>query len=178
MKIKINDRSVEVERRAYDRDVVTAKHTAFATFNDLVNAPHYRPSIYLGGKKPKEQRELLFLAHQYNSFQHARHDGRRVYKGDWRPVFRKEHPLLAVDIPSCECPDCTDLAIGSAPVSLNGHPKRVVYVCQRHKDAAAEDVPACVHDTDGDGNCPIHPKGCPKCEAEIDAIMPTINESR
>ncbi|MGV0949222.1 MAG: hypothetical protein ACOYB3_01025 [Azonexus sp.] len=139
MKLKINCRSVQVDLREYDRDAVTAKHTAFENFDRLVNAPHYRPSIYLGGKKAKEQRELLFLTFEYNRYQTARQDTRRVFKGDWEPVFPREHPLLAVDIPRCECPDCKDMAVAAAPVSINGHPKRIVYVCQTHLDAAQED---------------------------------------
>ena len=81
MKIKINDRTVEIDRRDYNRDAVTRKHTAFESFHDLVNAAGlYRPSIYLGGKNPKCQRELLFLTFKYNTYQKARGDGRRVHK--------------------------------------------------------------------------------------------------
>lgn len=137
MKIKINDRSREVDRREYDRDVVTAKHTAFPNFHALVTAPGgYRPSIYLGGKAPKDQRELLFLTFAYNEYQKNVGDHRRVYKGDWHPVFRKEHPLLSDNV---LCHVCDEPAVGSALASINGHPKQQHPLCQCHLDAARED---------------------------------------
>lgn len=95
MKLTINDARVNVDKREYDRDIVTAKHTAFRRFIELVNAPgNYRPSIYLGGKNAKAQRELLFLTFKYNMFQHGRGDKRRVFKGDWSPLIPNRHPML------------------------------------------------------------------------------------
>lgn len=119
IKLKVNDRTVPVERRSYDRDMVTAKHTAFADFSALVNAPGgYRPSIYLGGKTPAAQRELLFLTFEYNQHQADRHDARRVYRGDWAPVFYREWPILSEHVPVCRCPDCVDFSVTSAAVAL------------------------------------------------------------
>ena len=95
MKLLINDARINVDNRDYDLDTVTAKHTAFRRFIELVNAPGgYRPSIYLGGKSAKAQRELLFLTFKYNLYQQSHGDPRRVFKGDWCSALPGRHPIL------------------------------------------------------------------------------------
>ena len=99
IKLKIRGRTVAVKVMDYDIDKLVTKHTGFKTFNDLVNAKGgYRPSIYLGGKTPSAQRELLFITLAYNKHMASSGSSLRVYKGDWAPVFYKEHPLLAGEL--------------------------------------------------------------------------------
>lgn len=194
MKLKINNRTVEVDVRDYDLDVVCRKHTCNATFADFVtkNAPTYRPSIYMGGKGLKAQRELLCLTLAYNRWMKAQGDTRRVYKADWHPVFYKEHPDLAeMVVQRCAVSDCKALALHEAPISIDGLPKTVQHVCKAHLDAAQED---CDHKFVDSKNClkcgwtpptcqkhhvPLAGAICLKCESEIDAaIMPTISDVR
>lgn len=140
MKIKINGKTRQVDKREYDRDAVTVRHTAFTTFAELVAAKGgYRPSIYLGDKTPKAQRELLFLAFEYNRWMAANHDGRRVYKGDWAPVFPKEHPILSETVFQCAVPGCEEPGVDIAPISINNGPKKTEGLCRCHYEAAQED---------------------------------------
>jgi len=61
-------------------DRITAQRTAFATFNDLLNARgNYRPSLWTNGDRP-ECRELALLADAYDAAQEARGDQRRVFR--------------------------------------------------------------------------------------------------
>lgn len=77
----------ESEGCVRDIDRIVARHSAFANFTDLVNARGgYRPSIYVGGKPKQAKRELVFLTLEYNRFQAARGDSRRVYCGDFELV--------------------------------------------------------------------------------------------
>ena len=70
-----------------DLNRIVASHSAFANFADLVNARGgYRPSIYVGGKTKQAKRELVYLTLEYNRFQAARGDSRRVYCGDFELV--------------------------------------------------------------------------------------------
>lgn len=98
MTIKINGKQVRflsITSRGCGVDAVTAKHTGFANFAELLNAKgNYRPSIYLGGKSTETQRELLFLSLQYNLVQQNRQDPRRVFKGDWECVTPHLIPLM------------------------------------------------------------------------------------
>ena len=68
-------------------NAIVAKHSAFADFNDLLNARgNYRPTISLHGvRSPVKDREmwnkeLRFLADQYDAAQSARDDDRRTYR--------------------------------------------------------------------------------------------------
>jgi len=130
MKIKINDRIVEVGKRDYPLDSVTARHTAFQTFDELCNktSSNYRPSLYLGGKPAKAQRELLCLTFAYNLHMFECDDSRRVYKADWAPVHEENHPLLNEFVAVCEVPGCKH-----APTYLRSIQGRVVNVCSGHK---------------------------------------------
>ena len=68
----------------YNLDYITAKHTAFTTFDDLIKAPGvYFPSLCMGRKSSQVKNEILFLTVAYNQRQRARNDKRRVYKSDW-----------------------------------------------------------------------------------------------
>lgn len=148
MKIKIQSRTVNLVPVNYTHnspalDVVVLKHTAFKSFAELLNPNGlYRPSIYLGGKSRADQGELLSLALAYNQAQQDRSDGRRVHKGDWRPVFRKEHPILEEHtFGDCAVPGCEDKACDMADIAINNDPRRTRAVCRCHYDAAQEDYP-------------------------------------
>lgn len=84
--LKINGKLEKVllnEDRDYDR--ITAKHTAFSGFSDLLHAAGgYRPSIYLGGKSKQAKRELVSLIFEYDRLQAGRKDPRRVFAGDFQ----------------------------------------------------------------------------------------------
>lgn len=145
MKIKINDRTVTVPRLFWNEvelNKLVKKHTAFASIHEMLNAGGtYRPSIYLGGKTKREQRELVFIAIEYNTAQRERGDARRVFKGDWRPVFRKEFPILdEVVLGECAVPGCESQATDIANISIDNQPKKNCAVCRCHYDAALEDV--------------------------------------
>lgn len=143
MQLIIRDKPVNVDRRQYDRDTVTRKHTAFNSFHALVNAGGcYRPSIYLGDKPAKHQRELLFLSFEYNIFQHSRKDARRVYKADWRPANASRHPILSERLERCAVPGCDMPARFIEEISINNEPKRAAFLCRQHRDAAKEDADA------------------------------------
>lgn len=61
-------------------DEVTAKHSAFKTFLELLDAKgNYRPSIKLAGRMPYDRGELEFLAQLYDKAQELRGDERRAY---------------------------------------------------------------------------------------------------
>jgi len=148
MKIKIQSRTVNLVPNSYTPDapaldVIVCKHTAFKSFKEMLNPGGvYRPSIYLGGKTKADQGELLSLALAYNQAQHARSDGRRVHKGDWHPVFRKEHPILEeYNLGPCGVPGCENQACDMALISVNNARRQMKAVCRCHFDAAQEDRP-------------------------------------
>jgi len=67
-----------------DIDAITRKHTAFASFESLVNAEgDYRPTLCLAGKSKQAQREIVTLEYRYNLYMASRHDERRVHRGDY-----------------------------------------------------------------------------------------------
>lgn len=148
MKIKIQSRTASLVPLSYTYDapaldVIVAKHTAFSSFQEMLNPGGvYRPSIYLGGKTKAEQVELLSLSLAYNQAQKDRSDGRRVHKGDWRPVFRKEFPILEeYNLGPCGVPGCEDMACDMALISINNARRTMKSVCRNHFDAAQEDRP-------------------------------------
>lgn len=53
---------------------ITATHTAFASFEDLLNAPTYRPSLDMS------KDELWTLANAYDDAQGKRGDSRRTHR--------------------------------------------------------------------------------------------------
>lgn len=57
-------------------DAITSKHTAFATFDELLNAPAYFPSLNIAHP------DLLRLADAYDHVQAMRGNSRRVHRYD------------------------------------------------------------------------------------------------
>jgi len=65
-------------------DKICQRHTAFASFEHLVDASRrYHPTIRYGaiGLSDKEREDLRLLADAYDLFQAARGDDRRAYRG-------------------------------------------------------------------------------------------------
>lgn len=62
-------------------DQLTAKHTAFATMQDLLEAKGgYFPSLRCESARGPEAEELCRLANAYDAYQHARGDSRRAHR--------------------------------------------------------------------------------------------------
>ncbi|HEY0944249.1 MAG TPA: hypothetical protein VGD81_03250 [Opitutaceae bacterium] len=63
-------------------DLLVRRHTAFASFEELLTAPgHYRPTITEHGKLPLDAAECRALADLYDAAQMERGDWRRAYRG-------------------------------------------------------------------------------------------------
>lgn len=67
-------------------DSITSSVSAFSTFNELVNAEGYRPTIRCGkyapkGSKGPERRRLKLLADAYDVAMELRNDSRRAFRG-------------------------------------------------------------------------------------------------
>lgn len=77
-------------------DVLTARHTAFKSFDEMLLAGgNYRPSFYLRGKTAAAQKEIRDLADEYDGAQEARKDPRRAFRGDFTVATPFEPYLFA-----------------------------------------------------------------------------------
>ena len=72
-------------------DKIVRANTAFASFDDLLNTPRYRPSICIA------ERPMLLLADEYDAAMKARGDGRRAFRWGGKPLSPGSRGLIWVN---------------------------------------------------------------------------------